>query len=111
MKSYDWKLESGPIRGDDGTRTAAVFYEDASDCRVEVGILTTRLSEFDEADTFATKEQRALKILRMMLDQYVGANDVQPGQLTRINENDVDLVSIRRAEKGKGAAGREGKDK
>jgi hypothetical protein len=97
MKSYDWKLESGPIRGNNGTRTVAVFYEDALDCRVEVSILTTRLSEVGAADTSATKEQRGLKTLLLMLEQYVVANDIQPGQLMRINENDVDLAAIRGA--------------
>jgi hypothetical protein len=110
MKAYDWKLEHGPSRGDDGTRTVAVFHDD-SERRVEVSLLTNELSDFGEADTAEAKEDRALTTLRLMLDQYGAANEIQPGQLTRVNENDVDLLTIKRASKGNGEAGRAGTDK
>jgi hypothetical protein len=95
MQSCDWKVEFGPSRDATGTRTVAVFYKGAR--RVEVSILTSKLSDFGPADIPARQEYRALQTLRLMWEQYAAANELQQGQLTRIDEDDVDLVPIRRA--------------
>ena len=92
MKSCDWGVESEPTRDASGTRTIVVFSQ--VPIRVEVSILTSRLSDFGDAETLALKKDRALDTLRLMLEQYIARNEVQPGQLTRIDENDVDLIPI-----------------
>ena len=97
MSSQKWQLESGPQRDAGGSRTVAVFYDDDSDFRVEVGIATKKLLGFGRAETPVQKRERAIRILRLILEHYVAANGIKPGELVRINENDIDLDAVKLA--------------
>jgi hypothetical protein len=97
MKPRNWKVEYGPHRSSDGSQTSAIFFECDLGLRVEVSIVTQKLSGFGNANMPDDQKDRASRILRLMFEEYVTGNDIPVGQLTQINENDVDLKAVKTA--------------